>query len=410
MRQRYLADLRAGDVVDDVFVVTNAQFAASSNGKHYIKAFISDRTAQVTARLWNATRERFHAMPDNAFARVRGRVENYQNNLQLIIEDFGRPVPGSFEVADLMPATARDVDEMCQRVFKILGSITHPDTRAIIQAFLDDEDLMNNFARAPAASSFHHAFVGGLLEHTLNLLEIADRLIPLYPHLSRDLCLAGVFLHDLGKTWELSYEAAFSYTDAGQLVGHIVKGAMMIEDKARVASTNLGRPIPRELVDMLQHIVLSHHEKLEHGSPKPPSTPEAVFVALVDNLDAKVSMALAATRGPGPAGEAGNWTEFLKPFGYRMYRGDPTSSVAKSDLVSPPADGRGPVQSDQAKANDGPGSPMRSGPAPRREPPPRTRDDAPPASGTPATSPPPLTGKPKISNPLFESFDPQKKR
>jgi 3'-5' exoribonuclease len=325
MGRNFLIDCKAGDLVNDVFVVTNAQLAASSNGKHYIKAFVSDRTAQLTARLWNATREQFAAMPENAFVWVRGRVENYQNNLQLIIEEFRRPEEGTFDVGELLPHTTRDIEEMCQRVFAILGSIKHEETKALVQAFLDDEDLMNDFARAPAASSFHHAYIGGLLEHTLNLLEVVDRLMPLYPLLSRDLCLAGAFLHDIGKTWELSYEAAFNYTNGGQLIGHVVKGAMMVEEKARAAEKTLKRPLSREIVELVQHMVLSHHEKLEHGSPKPPSTPEAVFVAMIDNLDAKVHMALAAARGPSaPSLEESLWTEFLKPFGYRMYRPDPT--------------------------------------------------------------------------------------
>jgi 3'-5' exoribonuclease len=332
MRPSYLNSVKAGDIVEDVFVISNTQLAAGSNGKHYVKAFVSDRTAQITARLWNASREMFAQIPDNAFLRIRGRVENYQNNLQLIIESFSPAKPNTFDAADLLPATPKDIDAMTQRLFEVLDTVQHVPTRAILQAFLDDEDLMNDLAHAPAASSFHHAYIGGLLEHTLNLIEIADRLLPLYPKLSRDLVLAGLFLHDIGKTWELSYDAAFAYTDGGQLVGHIVKAALMVERKAEIASRTT--PIPRELIDVLQHIVLSHHEKLEFGSPKTPATPEAVFVSLVDNLDAKTSMALAACRdAPNP--ENSRWTDNLKPFGQRFFRPDVTAPPPPEATVAP---------------------------------------------------------------------------
>lgn len=415
MRPSYLSSAKAGDIVEDVFVVSNTQLAAGSNGKHYIKAFVSDRTAQLTARMWNASREIFAQIPDNSFLRIRGRVENYQNNLQLVIESFTPAKQGTFDPADLLPTTPKDIDAMTQRLFEILASLRHAGTRAIIHAFLDDEDLMNDFARAPAASSFHHAYVGGLLEHTLNLLEAAERLLPLYPHLSRDLVLAGLFLHDVGKTWELSYDAAFSYTTGGQLVGHIVKAAMMVERKAEVAARHAH--VPRELVDVLQHIVLSHHEKLEFGSPKTPATPEAVFVALLDNLDAKTSMAIAACRdAPNP--ENALWTDNLKPFGQRFFRPDvtapapantngvahpatttPAREAARADAVGAEphlAEAAAPQPSTHA-------SPM----SPVRTPPPPIHRPAPAVIAGPKIVQP--AGKPPLSNPLFAS-DPPKKR
>ncbi len=233
MRRLFLRDCAAGDVVEDVYIIANKQLAATASGKYYIKAFCSDRSAQMTVRIWNATREMFAAMPDGGLLRIRGRVENYQNNLQLIIEQMWPAKEGTFDSADLMPHTERDVDEMCKRLFEICDSLRNRHLKALVHAYLDDEELMNNFLRAPAAMNFHHAFVGGLLEHTLNAMEVADAVCKFYPKLNRDLVVAGIFLHDLAKTWELSYENAFSYTDGGQLVGHIVKGAIWVEAKAQ---------------------------------------------------------------------------------------------------------------------------------------------------------------------------------
>jgi 3'-5' exoribonuclease len=322
MRRLYLNAAAPGDVVDDVFVVTNKQFSATSTGKYFIKAFVSDRTAQLTARMWNATRDLFNAMPEAGFVRVRGRIENYQNNLQFIIEQVGEPKPGSFEVADLIPHTEKDIPTMAVRLVEILGSIQNRHLAALVQAYLDDAALMEQFQRSPAAMSFHHAYIGGLLEHTLNAMEVADAICRFYPGLNRDIVVAGIFLHDIAKTWELTYECAFAYSDGGQLVGHIVKSAIWVEQKRRAAEALLGEVIPQPLIDVIQHIIISHHGVPEFGAIKPPSSPEALAVHAIENMDAKLMMALSACRGEAGAGGEGNWTEYMKAFGGRLYRPD----------------------------------------------------------------------------------------
>lgn len=321
MRRLYLRDCAPGDVVEDVFVITGKQLSATATGKYFIKAFISDRTAQVTARMWNATRDLFNAMPESGLLKIRGHVENYQNNLQFIIEQTWPAKEGTFDIADLMPHTSRDIDAMCQRLFEICGSIQNRHLAALVQAYLDDEDLMNNFCKAPAAMSFHHAFIGGLLEHTLNAMEVADAVVKFYPGLNRDIVISGILLHDIAKTWELCYDCAFNYSDGGQLVGHIVKSAIWVEHKAKTAEEMLGEKIPQNLIDVIQHIIISHHGVPEFGAIKPPSTPEAIAVHFIENLDAKLMMSLSATRGE-KAGAEGNWTEYMKAFSGRLYRPD----------------------------------------------------------------------------------------
>jgi 3'-5' exoribonuclease len=341
MRRLFLKDTQPGDTVEDVFVLSGKQLGATREGKHYIKATISDRTCPMMARMWNASREIFQALPENGFVKVRGRVENYQGNNQFIIEQTWAPKPNSFEVGDLLPQTTKDVGEMCARIQELCGSIQNRYVNALIQSYLDDETLMNNFCKAPAAMSFHHAFLGGLLEHTLNAMEVADCVVKFYPGLNRDLVLAGIFLHDIAKTWELSYESAFGYTDGGQLIGHIVKSAMWVEEKAKQVSQNLGEPIPRQLVEVLQHIILAHHDKPEFGSPKTPATPEAIAVHMIENMDAKLTMALTCCRGE-EVGE-GNWTEYMKAFGGKLFRPDVAPSDAPVQVESA-ANGDGDVQ------------------------------------------------------------------
>lgn len=327
MRRYFLKDAAPGDLLDDVYVLSGKQLGATTTGKYFIKGFISDRTCQLSFRMWNATRDVFNALPESGFVKVRGRVENYQNNLQVILDSVGAASEKSFEVGDLLPQTEKDINQMFARVEEILGSIQNRHLSALLQAYLDDKELMTDFRKSPAAQSFHHAWIGGLLEHTLNAMEVADAIVKFYPGLSRDILLAGIFLHDIAKTWELRYETAFGYTDGGQLVGHIVKSAMWVEHKARIAEQSLGEKIPQNLIDVMQHIIISHHGVPEFGAIKPPATPEAIAVHMIENMDAKLMMSLQACRGDAASGSEGNFTEYMKAFSGRLYRPD----VAPSD-------------------------------------------------------------------------------
>ncbi|CAN5592297.1 HD domain-containing protein [soil metagenome] len=358
MGRLFLCDCQPGDLVEDVFIVSGKQLSTTNTGKYFIKAFVSDRTTQVTARMWNATREIFNALPESGFIRVRGRVENYQNNLQFIIESLWPAKDGTYQIDDLMPHTDKNVEAMCKRLTEILQSIQNRHLAALIQAYLDDEALMANFCRAPAAMSFHHAFVGGLLEHTINAIEVAEGVVKFYPGLNRDLVIAGIFLHDIANTWELSYECAFGYTDGGYLIGHIVKSAMWVEHKSKIAEETLGEKIPQPLIDVVQHMILSHHDRPESGSPKVPATPEAIAVHMIENMDAKLTMALRATRGEQPTGIEGNWTEYMKAFGGKLYRPDVAPAVAVEaaevpDAPSPAADVKSPASAAPRAATDG---------------------------------------------------------
>lgn len=339
MRRLYLRDCTAGDVVEDVFVITGKQLAATASGKFYIKAMVGDSTAQVTARMWNATRDIFNALPDAGFLKIRGRIENYQNNLQFIIEQVWPAQDGTFEIGELVPHTSRDIDQMYRQVVELCQSVQNRHLCALLQAYLDDEKLMADFRKSPAAMTFHHAYIGGLLEHTLSAMTVGDAIVRFYPGLNRDLVLAGIFLHDLAKTWELSSNPGFDYTDSGRLVGHVVKGAIWVEQKARQAEQMLGEPIPGSLIDVLQHIILSHHgdTSLDFGSARSPCTPEAIAVHTIENFDAKMMMALQACRGDQDSA-AGDWTEYMKAFSGRLYRPDVAPEDAQIPPNSPAAD------------------------------------------------------------------------
>lgn len=371
MPRTFLSDANPGDYLEDVFVVSNKQLSTTQTGKPFIKCNIGDRSKTIAARMWNASQSIFNAMPDGGFLRLAGKVESYQDNLQFIIDRFW-VVDESEEITldELMPASKHDVGKMFAELVGLLATIRHPAIKRLLGDFLRDEQLITRFKRSPAATTFHHAFVGGLLEHTLNMLRLGAAICPLYPGISRDLVLAGIFLHDIAKTWELSSDAAFGYTDGGHLVGHIVKSAIWVEQRAMKLNAGDGEPITPEIVNVLQHIVLSHHGVPEFGAAKVPATPEAILVHYIDNIDAKMTMSLGVTRG---VDDAAPFTEYQKALGVRLYRPD----------VAFVADEQGSV-----------GMP----------PPALDRPAGSPPSATPSSAAPAIA-KLEITNPLFAATD-----
>ncbi len=191
---------------------------------------------------------------------------------------------------------------------------------ALIQEFLSDAERMEAFKRAPAAIQMHHAYIGGLLEHTLNLLEMAKLIIPRYPRVSLDLVLAGMFLHDLGKIEELRYDTNFSYSDPGQLIGHIPLCIVWIEQMVDRAAKTMGKAFPDRIKWVLQHIVVSHHLRPEFGSPKPPAMPEAIAIHHLDNLDAKLHMYLHRIETDKDVDA--DWTGYLRSIETKLYKID----------------------------------------------------------------------------------------
>jgi 3'-5' exoribonuclease len=315
--------LRDGDAVDQPFMLVSKQLGTTSTNKPFIKAEVSDATGKVHCRAWNASRDIYDRLPNAGFIHIRGRIETYQGHLQLIADNL-LPIedPSRLDLAALVKHTTKNVPEMLARVREIVGKIRDPQLRAIVDEFLNDAELMKKFSIAPAAMGMHHAWIGGLLEHTTALLELATVICPRYPDIDQDLVLAGLFLHDIAKTAELSYAAGFDYTDPGRLIGHVVLGALWIDQKARDAAAKLGAPIRRDLLMVLQHIILSHHGEPEFGAAVLPKTPEAILVNLIDNLDAKTQMATDAVAAPA---EDENWTEWHKAFNTKLYR--PTITI-----------------------------------------------------------------------------------
>ena len=245
---------------------------------------------------------------------------------QVNIHDIEPAQVTESELTHLLPHTRFDIDMMYKSVLGLLDSLEHPAMRALARRYTDDEVLMKAFRRSPAAVVMHHAWIGGLLEHTWQLMRMADAVLATYvddsgrPRLNRDLVIMGLFLHDLAKTTELSWHKGFAYTTDGNLVGHIARASIWLEDCAR----DLDPPLATDDLAVLHNILLSHHGEPEHGALRPPMTPEAVLVAQLDNTDARVAMSLAAVDpdGDGRSADGSSITERAAGTGSRMYRSE----------------------------------------------------------------------------------------
>ncbi len=316
MAHKFINEINPGETIDDIYIVKDPILRSTTRGDLYIAMFLQDRTGQVNGRMWQATETIYKALPKPGFVHIQGRSELYQNNLQVIINNVSAVDGSNVSIDDFLAQTDKDTKQLFDDIKKLVSQVKNPQLKALVGAFLDDAELMEKFQRAPAAMKMHHNYIGGLLEHTHNMLQVAVAILPLYPDVQADLVLAGIFLHDIGKTEELSYDMAFSYTDSGQLIGHISKSLVMINQKAD-ALRSKGTQIDQTVLDAIGHIILSHHGQYDFGSPKLPATAEAFMVYYIDDLDAKMSQVTALIESDT---SDSNWTGWHNALQTRLYK------------------------------------------------------------------------------------------
>lgn len=288
MPRRFVKQFGHQEAIDQVFLVSQKQLRPNRNGNLYLQAELSDSSGTISARMWNASEAEYRNFDDGDFVRVEGNTQLYQGCLQLIASNICKARDEEIDYSDFMPVGPQEIDRMAARLKELLRGMKNAHLLNLAECFLIDDEFMGRFTRAPAGVKNHHAYVGGLLEHVLSLMEVCARVAPLYKTLDGDLLLMGAFLHDVGKLGELSYERGFAYTDEGQLIGHVVMGVSMLEAKLREAERLSGEAVPEEIALRLKHMIVAHHGQYEFGSPKLPMTLEAVALTQLDNLDAKL--------------------------------------------------------------------------------------------------------------------------
>ena len=326
----YVSDLLVPMAVDHVFALHNKSLKKTKKGDLYISAQLGDRTGKVEAVMWQANEAVYNHIQDGGLVHVKGRTEEYRGKTQIVIEAC-RPVsPDSVDISEFIATTPHDVDKMWTELLEILRTIKDKYLRMLIKRFVEDEKISSGFKKAPAAVQMHHAYTGGLCEHTLSVAKAARAILPNYPDLNHDLVLASVFLHDIAKIEELHSGLNTYYSDRGQLVGHLVIACLWIEKKAAEVSEELSEPFPQKLIDLLQHIVLAHHGQHEFGSPKLPAVPEAFFIHYLDNLDAKMWMTSNAIHSDTDPDSA--WTQYINALETRLFKGSRDNSPADGML------------------------------------------------------------------------------
>ncbi len=280
---KYIETLREGERVSEVYLVKFKQAALTKAGKSYDNVILQDKTGTIDAKIWDPGSvgiDEFEAMD---YVAVTGDVTSFQGNLQMSIKRARKVGEGEYDPKDYLPVSQKDIDQMYEELKALIASVKNPYLNQLLNAFFGDADFEKRFKFHSAAKSVHHGFVGGLLEHTLSVTKNCDYFANTYPILNRDLLLTAAMFHDIGKLQELSTFPENDYTDAGQLLGHIMIGAEQVGMKIREIS---GFPVILE--NELKHCILAHHGELEYGSPKKPALAEAVALSFADNIDAKM--------------------------------------------------------------------------------------------------------------------------
>ena len=316
MKTLYVKDIKAGEKVRSSFLVMEKNLAYSQKGAPYLSVKLRDRTGDIEGRVWDNVAALDPLFRKGDIVSLQGRAVSYRDATQLAVLDIRRMDETGIDPWDYFPSTKGDVEEMFAAVEGFAATVGNPWLKRLLEGFLGDGELAARLKRAPAAKGFHHAYLGGLLEHTLSMVRILDFLAGHYPTANRDLLIAGGILHDIGKIDEFTYERAIDYSTPGRLVGHILLGVEMLDRKIAAIEG-----FPADLALELKHIVLAHHGELDFGSPKRPKTVEALIVHYVDDLDAKV-MAFQEFIGNSGA-EDSEWTLFHRFFERFLYKGKP---------------------------------------------------------------------------------------
>ena len=291
----FVKDIHEKDQIHSVFLVKFSAVAVGKTGKPYMNVVLMDKTGEIDARIWSDVNQYAGQIVNDAFVAVEGRCQLYQNKRQLVIDLIEVVREDEINLGDFLVEAKIDAKVLYGKLLGYVESMQDPHYKALALAILrDDADVVDRIQRAPAAKSVHHAYPVGLLEHVISITGILDHLAVHYsPGVDRDLLFMGGFLHDIGKLWELSYDRLTEYTDAGRLIGHLVMGTELIDQKIRLLEATPGKipgdKFPEDKRLHLKHVILAHHGELEYGSPKRPKSIEALIVHYVDDLDSKVN-------------------------------------------------------------------------------------------------------------------------
>ena len=337
MKSPFIRELKPNDIATVVFLVQSKEIRQKRTGEPYLSLLLSDRTGEIDAKMWDNVADVMDQFDRDDFIKIKGLMQLYNNRSQITIHKLRKVAEHEVDFRDFLPASLRDPEEMWAELRAIVAALDNQHIRLLLDAFLDDPEIAPRFKVAPAAKSIHHAYRSGLLEHVLSLCGLAKLTAGHYAAVDLNLMIAGCVLHDIGKIHELSYERGFSYSAEGQLLGHIAIGMRMLGDKMRQFPL-----FPAELRNVLEHMILSHHGKLEFGSPKVPVFPEALLMHYLDDMDSKMEcMRVQLEKDPLAGGFFTGYSPSLERVTLRKARylnAMEAPSVSEPEVVVPAAE------------------------------------------------------------------------
>lgn len=313
MKDHFISDLEPNQNITTTFLVKDKEVRTAKNGNSYLSLTLGDNSGSLDAKMWDNVAEVEPTFGRDDFVKVRGQVRLFNNRQQLTIHRIRRCRESEVDLGDYLPKTTRDVEQMFGDLQALVSRIGNPHLKRLLENLLNDSEFAAKFKQAPAAKSLHHAWLGGLLEHTLSLCRLCRGMAEHYPELDPDLLLTGAVLHDIGKTEELSYSRSFAYTTEGQLLGHMIQELDLINRKIAEIED-----FPPRLKTLVQHLIISHHGEYEFGSPKLPMFPESLVLHYLDNLDSKLASMLDLIAGD--TGTDSEWTAYNRMFERPLFK------------------------------------------------------------------------------------------
>lgn len=318
MQHIWIKDIEKDVKVEGDYLVKNKTIAQTRQGNLFLTLTLSDKTGAVEARVWDRAEEISTQFKEGDIVTITGQASTYRNQIQIQINKL-KQNKSPVNLAIFQESTSKDITKMLSGLQKLANRIKNRHLKTLTETFMTDHQFISQFKKAPAAKIFHHSYLGGLLEHTLSVSQMAVLVAEHYPDLDGDLLLSGAILHDIGKIDELSFELNIEYTDKGRLLGHIVLGVLMVEERLKIL-----KDFPSELAIRLRHLILSHHGEFDFGSPKRPKFLEAFALHLIDDLDAKIN---GLSRVLKDDKQEGSWTVFNNLFQRYFFKGDSSARV-----------------------------------------------------------------------------------
>lgn len=312
---KFVADIVAGDAVQEVFVLADKSMGHKRDGNPFMNVTLADKSAQVKGVVWDDVARMAACAQTGDFVRVTAQAGEYRGVLQLVVKNMVKVPQEAVAPEDFLPSTSRNVDQMFDRLRAMTDTLDSKPLLELMNAFWADSEFVRQFKRAPAAKMMHHAYIGGLIEHTLSMVLLADKVAGHYGGVDRDLLVVGAIVHDIGKIRELSYKYRLDYTDEGRLLSHITIGVELVNEKMQSIPD-----FPKEIAALIKHMIVSHHGSREFGSPEPPKTIEAVLLNYIDEIDSRVNAIREFVAADDPDA---SWTSYHRLLGRQFYKGDP---------------------------------------------------------------------------------------